>query len=133
MQYCVGQDGFVRTEGGRYIRFPTPYPIDYRAIVPKASQCSNLAVPVCISVSHSANGSYRCEPVYMIVGQSAGAAAALAIDENVNVQDVPYNKLHDQLVADGQLLEWPGGFPRVDIVQYSIQTPVAGEKLTPTK
>ena len=131
MQYCVGQDGFVRTEGGRYIRFETPYPIDYRAIVPKASQCTNLAVSVCISVSHSANGSFRCEPVYMIVGQSAAAAAALATDENSNIQDVPYAKLQAQLIADGQVIDWPGGFTRASSVEYSIQTPTAGDKLTP--
>jgi hypothetical protein len=133
MQYCIGWDGFVRTEGGRYIRFETPYPIDYRAIVPKASQCTNLTVPICISISHSANGSFRCEPVYMIVGQSAAVASCLAIDKGVSVQDVPYKELSERLVADNQIIQWSKGFTRTSSVNYTIQTPAAGDKLTPVK
>jgi hypothetical protein len=133
MQYCVGWDGFVRSEGGMYVRFETPYPIDYGAIVPKASQCTNLTVPICISISHSANGSFRMEPPYMIVGQSAGAASCLAIDEGVNVQDVSYKKLREQLLADNQTVDWPDGYKRTSQVIYAIQTPSTGDKLTPTK
>jgi hypothetical protein len=45
------------------------------------------------------------EPVFMILGQSAASAAALALDENVPVQQVDYDKLKAQLLADGQVLE----------------------------
>jgi hypothetical protein len=44
------------------------------------------------------------EPVFMILGQSAGAAAALAVDGNLSVQDVPYDALKKRLVADQQKL-----------------------------
>ena len=41
----------------------------------------------------------------MILGQSAAAAAVLAIDENTAVQDVDYHKLKDVLQAKGQIVE----------------------------
>jgi hypothetical protein len=44
------------------------------------------------------------EPVFMILGQSAGAAACLAIDEKCAVQQVPYEKLKARLLKDGQRL-----------------------------
>ena len=51
------------------------------------------------------------EPVFMILGQSAGAAASLAIDQRVPVQQVEYEKLKDRLVADKQILQWTGPSP----------------------
>jgi hypothetical protein len=59
---------------------------------------------VCVSSSHIAYGSIRMEPVFMILGQSAGTAAALAIDANSPVQKVGYAALRERLLADGQIL-----------------------------
>ena len=69
-------------------------------------RCENLLVPVCVSASHIAYGSIRMEPVFMILGQSAATAAALALDRQVAVQDLDYAELRGRLVADGQVLEW---------------------------
>jgi hypothetical protein len=44
------------------------------------------------------------EPVFMILGQSAGTAAALAIDASSPVQKVGYAALRERLLADGQIL-----------------------------
>jgi len=74
--------------------------------VPKRGQVTNLLVPVCVSSSHIAFGSIRMEPVFMILGQSAATAAALAIDADGAVQDVPYPKLRGRLLQDGQVLEY---------------------------
>lgn len=97
----------VRNEGGFSKQCKQPYPIPYRAIVPKRNECENLLVPVCVSASHVAYGSIRMEPVFMILGQSAGTAAALAIDAGVAVQDVGHATLAKRLLADGQVLTWP--------------------------
>ena len=45
------------------------------------------------------------EPVFMILGQSAATAAALAIDDGVAVQKLDYRRLRERLRADGQVLE----------------------------
>ena len=94
----------VRNEGNFFMGCPKPYPISYRSIVPRKSECSNLLVPLCLSASHVAYGSIRMEPVFMIMGQSAGTAASMAIDAQQAVQDVDYAKLSQRLLADGQKL-----------------------------
>jgi hypothetical protein len=80
------------------------YRIPYRAIVPKQAECANLLVPVCLSASHVAMLSLRMEPVYVILGQSAGVAAALAIKARLPVQQVEYATLKNRLLAGGQKL-----------------------------
>jgi hypothetical protein len=101
----------VRNEGGFGHGCPRPYPVSYRSIVPKKKECANLLVPVCLSSSHVAYGSIRMEPVFMILGQSAGMAAALALDEGIAVQDLDYGKLKTRLEEGGQRLAWLGKPP----------------------
>lgn len=94
----------VRNEGNMGHKCPKPYPVAYRSIVPKKEECTNLLVPLCLSASHVAYGSIRMEPVFMIMGHSAGTAASIAIEDDVSVQDVDYGKLRKQLIADKQNL-----------------------------
>ncbi len=82
-----------------------PYPISFRAIIPKNNDAENLLVTFCISSTHTAFGSIRMEPVTMMIGQAAGTAAALCIDNNCSVQNLPYDLLKDQLFKDGQILD----------------------------
>jgi hypothetical protein len=103
-QRYFGPDGFVRNEGNLGGRVPAPYPISYRALTPKRDQCDNLLVPVCCSASHVAYGSIRMEPVYMILGHSAGAAAALAAASHLGVQRVEYAALSAALAEQRQEL-----------------------------
>ena len=83
------------------------YRIPYRAIRPKQEQCANLLVPVCVSASHIAMTSLRMEPVWMILGESAGVAAAMAARGGIAVQEVPYAGLRAKLRALHQKLEVP--------------------------
>ena len=99
-------DGGARNEGDVQIRVPRPFPVDFKSLCPKEEECANLLVPVCLSASHIAYGSIRMEPVYMILGQSAGTAAALALDGKTSVQRVNYSKLRGRLLADKQILTW---------------------------
>jgi hypothetical protein len=94
----------ARNEGGFSRKCAGPYPVSYRSIVPKKAECENLFVPVALSASHAAFGSIRMEPVFMILGQSAGTAAALAIESKQAVQDVSYAKLKEVLEKQGQHL-----------------------------
>ncbi len=102
----IVRNGRVENEGDVQVPVRSPYPISYRSIVPRRGECGNLLVPVCLSASHIAYGSIRMEPVFMILGQSAAAAACLAIDAGCAVQEVDYPKLRARLLEDGQVLEW---------------------------
>lgn len=104
IQRYIDENGMVKNEGNVEARVKGPYPIGYRSIIPKKSECSNLIVPVCLSASHIGFGSIRMEPVFMVLGQSAATAASMAIDENVPVQELEYKKLREQLIRDGQRL-----------------------------
>lgn len=104
VQRYVTEEGHVHNEGDIGVGTPGPYEIAYGALVPKKEECQNLLVPVCASASHIAFGSIRMEPVFMILGQSAAVAACLAIDENMAVQDVEYEKLKNILLEKGQVL-----------------------------
>lgn len=99
-------DGRCVNEGNVEVNPSAPYPISYRAIVPRGEECANLVVPVCLSASHIAFGSIRMEPVFMILGQSAGAIAALAMQSNCAVQELEYEVLRKRLLADKQVLNW---------------------------
>lgn len=100
----VGDDGTVVCDGF-FIEHVDPYPVCYDSITPKLEECCNLLVPVCLSATHSAYGSIRMEPVFMILGQSAAVAAALAIDGMTSVQEVEYAELRRKLLEYRQILE----------------------------
>jgi len=100
----VVEDDKVVVQGGDFSivylddgKYNGSYKIPYEAIVPRKGQCDNLIVPVCVSASHIAFTSLRMEPVWMVLGESAGVAAAMAVDAEIPVQDVPYKKLRQKL------------------------------------
>lgn len=96
-------NGMVKNEGDVQVHGFSPYPIAYRSITPKRTECTNLLVPVCVSSTHIAFGSIRMEPVFMVLGQSAAMAAAMAINDNVQVQDVNITELRRILLEDPYL------------------------------
>jgi hypothetical protein len=96
-------DGTVLNEGDFQVRC-SPYAIPYRSIVPKAAECENLLAVVCMSASHVAYGTIRMEPVYMILGQACGVAAAMAVDAKSPVQKVDVAKLAEKLTAQKAVL-----------------------------
>ena len=105
VQRYITPEGYVQNEGDIGVPLKEPYEIAYGSLVPKRGQADNLLVPVCVSSSHIAFGSIRMEPVFMILGQSAATAAVMAIDSGIPVQDVPYARLRERLLRDGQVLE----------------------------
>jgi hypothetical protein len=105
IQRYVTKEGFVRNEGDVQVRV-RPYPISFRSIRPRASECTNLLAPVCLSASHIAYGSIRMEPVFIVLGQSSATAAVHAIDERTTIQGLDYAKLQKRLLADGQVLDF---------------------------
>lgn len=98
-------DGRVRNDGDVQIHSGPPYPVSYLSIIPRRGECRNLFIPFCLSASHIAFGSIRMEPVFMILSESAVEAAALAMEKNIDVQDVPYPELRQRLLAAGQIID----------------------------
>ncbi|MFO0977257.1 MAG: FAD-dependent oxidoreductase [Planctomycetaceae bacterium] len=117
----VTEEGYVQNEGDVQVSPGGAYLISYRSIIPARGQASNLAVPVCLSSSHIAYGSIRMEPVFMILGQSAATACVLAMKGNVDLQDVSYAELREQMLKDKQVLDLPP--------QASVKPLIAKEKL----
>ena len=108
----VVEDDKIAVQGGAFSivyldkgKYNGSYKIPYEAIVPTRGECNNLIVPVCVSASHIAFTSLRMEPVWMILGESAGVAAALAADNGIAVQDVPYKQLRPKLENLKQILD----------------------------
>ena len=95
------EEGRVHLDG--FISYPTAvYTVPYGVIVPK--NVDNLLLPVPVSGSHIGFSTIRMEPCWMALGQAAGAAASLAIDNNVKVQDVNVPMLQDRLLDEGATL-----------------------------
>jgi len=105
VQRYVTKEGFVKNEGNVEAPVKGPYPISYRSVIPKEKECKNLLVPVCLSATHIAFGSIRMEPVFMVLGQSAAIAASLAIDHDIPVQQLAYEKLRPELEKAQQRLK----------------------------
>jgi hypothetical protein len=113
VQRYVTPDGFVQNEGDVGVSTRgKPYKIAYGSLVPRRGECQNLLVPICVSASHIAYGSIRMEPVFMILGHSCATAAALALEADLPVQDVPYDELRERLLAEGQVLEYAERAPK---------------------
>lgn len=103
-------NGMVKNEGDVQVGGFGPYPVSYRALIPKENECKNLYVPVCLSASHIAYGSIRMEPVFMVLAQSCAAAACIAINNNQTVQQVSVQQLQ-QTLAQNPLMN--GSTPEV--------------------
>lgn len=102
----IAWNSYAQTEGGLGGIVSYPYPVSYRSIIPGTNQCQNLFCTFALSSSHVAFASIRMEPVFMMLSQAAGTAAAFAIDDNVPVQQLNYAKLAAELRADNALLAW---------------------------
>ena len=105
VQRVATKDGAVENEGEMYVPVK-PYQIPYRMILPKETEASNLLVPVCFSASHVAYSTLRMEPQYMIIGQAAGVAAAMALKAAKPVQEIDAAALSAKLKSQGAVLDW---------------------------
>jgi hypothetical protein len=98
-------EGNAQNEGNMEVAV-TPYQIPYRILLPKKSQATNLFVPICFSASHVTYSTLRMEPQYMIIGQAAGVAARMAIEQKIAVQEVAPAALTAKLRSLRAVMEW---------------------------
>lgn len=79
------------------------YGVSYRCLVPlKVDRL--LAAGRCLSATHEAASSARVMPCCMVMGQAAGAAAAMALDAGVDVRSLDVRALQRKLLRDGAYL-----------------------------
>lgn len=103
----IVKDGAVWNEGAVFGGTNwIPFGVPYRCLYPKPHEAVNLLTPTCPSSSYVAYGAYRIEFTFMAAAQATATAAAIAIDDGVDVQNVNYPKLRSKLLADGQIIEW---------------------------
>jgi FAD dependent oxidoreductase len=103
----VINEGTIFPVRNQKLRRGYAYHVPYRSILPKPEQCDNLLVPVALSCTHVGISSLRIEGAWMVIGQAAGVAAALAAKDNVPVQELKYAKLRERLLAQKQVLDLP--------------------------
>lgn len=106
-----------------------PYQIPYGTLVPK--QHNGILFPVGISSTHVAICSVRMEPVWSALGQAAGVAAALAINNKQELRDVTVEDIQDELLRQQCTLffytDLPGDSSAFTAVQkLSLLSAVAG-------
>jgi hypothetical protein len=95
---------FANNDNGEIsARHPTMC-IPYRTMVPRTSIEGLLVACRAYSTADSINHHFNIIPHCICLGQAAGTAAALAINEGVSVRKVNYKALHDNLVKQGVLL-----------------------------
>jgi hypothetical protein len=118
------EDGRLVPEHTRHVALNN-YDIPYRSLVPP--DVENLLVPVCCSATHVAYCSLRMEPVYMMLGQAAGAAAHFALADKTTVQKVDAVKVRELLLKEGAVLD-AGYQPPVKLT-WTPRHPKPGEKV----
>lgn len=90
--------------GLEFYRNDHPYGIPYGCLVPQGSH--NLwAAGRCISTTHKAHASTRVIPTCFVTGQAAGAAAALALENDIKAKNVPIDELQATLKDQGAILD----------------------------
>lgn len=77
-----------------------PFQIPYYCLIPEDVD-GLIAAEKSISVSHIVNGCTRLQPVVMLVGQAAGAAAALSVKNNTQPREVNLFELQSTLIDAG--------------------------------
>lgn len=87
-----------------YLPEGTAVGIPLRSLIPRDG-VNVLAPGRCFSATHDAQASIRSMAQCMAMGQAAGTAAALAVEERGSVRDVAFEVLGERLIKDGAILE----------------------------
>lgn len=83
--------------GGRWTG--TPFALPYRCLVPQQVE-GLLVCEKNISVSHVANGATRLQPVVLGLGQAAGMAAALCVEQRCQPAELPVEQVQEALLTE---------------------------------
>jgi hypothetical protein len=90
---------------GSWIHFPKgeSYTIPFRSLLVTGKD--NLIMGCrAISATHIAHGALRVQPNVMTIGQAAGTAAALALEKEMTMRDLPVDLLQERLRKDNVVI-----------------------------
>ena len=90
------EKGRVHLDGFFGITDARVYTVPYGVMVPR--EVDNLLLPVPVSGSHVGFSTLRMEPCWMALGQAAGIAASLTIDNGIKVRNLKIEQLQRKLV-----------------------------------
>ena len=90
----------------QYIPNNGVYGVPYGTIVPRGSARA-WVVGRCFSATHDAHASCRSMAQTMSMGQAAGLAAALSLDEDMSANNINIKKLQSTLLQRGAMLQVP--------------------------
>jgi len=82
------------------------YQIPFRAVLPVASQCTNLMVPVAASMSSVAAASMRIDVHKANVGAACGVAAAMSVTTSTPLNSLNVTTLQTTLTTLGQVISY---------------------------
>jgi hypothetical protein len=86
-----------------YVKGDGVYNIPYRCLVPERLE-NVIVAGRCLSATHAAQASARNSAQAMAMGQAAGTAAALCLQENVGFPELDVQKLQKILVSQGSII-----------------------------
>lgn len=101
-------DKHLSDRPGTVLEFPAPdviTRIPYRCLVPRNIDAL-LVAGRCISANQEAFASIRVSATAMAIGQAAGTAAALSVQDGVSPRDVDVHKLQSRLKAQEAILDF---------------------------
>ncbi|GAB3998797.1 FAD-dependent oxidoreductase [Spirosoma daeguense] len=117
--YALDSHAVRKREPGRihldgFISYPSAvYTVPFRVLVPD-SPLENLLAPVPASATHIGFSTLRMEPCWMALGQAAGAAAALCVQQKQSVHTLSVPDLQKSLLQQKAILVHTKGMSTSD-------------------
>jgi hypothetical protein len=89
-----------------YVPEGSAYDVPYRCLIPQG-QSNSWVVGRCFSATHDAHASCRSMGQTMGMGQAAGVAVGICIQQDIGASALPVSQLQDSLRETGAVLEIP--------------------------
>lgn len=104
---------------GEFYQRAAPYQIPYGVLLPK--NVDNLAVPVACSASHAGFCALRLEPIWMSLGQAAGTAIGLALQQQAPLHSIHPAAIRHRLHANKTATIYTSDVPEESIDFRAVQ------------
>ncbi len=124
--YALDSHACLKREAGRphldgfFSYRTTPYSVPYGVILPL--EVENLLIPVPASGTHIGFSTLRMEPCWMALGEAAGEAINVSLDEATTVRALNVVELQRRLLAAGAVLTYyedaAPGDPHYEALQF---------------